>query len=165
MSVRTLASGLGTATVAATLVVGIPRPASAQSVTGPENFTVIVAGSAPQRFIAQGVLTTVGTAVPVISNGMNGGVDQVQLRGGTFALDLQNTSGTGSSMNPVTCIATFSGAGTSTISGGTGEFADIAGSGTFTFHGMFIATRTPQGCSQQGTVLDIVRDQGTLTLS
>ncbi len=163
MKAKTWAAGLGTAAIAAALTAGIPVPASAQPVPGPEEFTVIVAGNAPQLFSARGTLDAAGTAVPV-SGGTNGGVDKVQLPGGTFTLTLQNTSGGGTPVNPVTCIATFHGAGISTISDGTSRFAGTAGSGAFTFHGAFFATRTPRGCSQQGTAIDIVHDHGTLTL-
>ena len=164
MKAKTWAAGLGPATIAAALTAGIPVPASAsaQQVPGPERFTVIVAGNAPQLFIARGTLDAAGTAVPV-TGGTNGGVDKVQLPGGTFTLTLQNTSGGGTPVNPATCIATFHGAGISTISDGTGRFPGIAGTGTFTFHGAFFATRTPHGCSQQGAVIDIVHDHGTLT--
>ena len=120
MKAKTWATGLGTAVIAGALAAGIPVPASAQPVPGPEEFTVIVAGNAPQLFIARGTLDAAGTAVPV-SGGTNGGVDKVQLPGGTFTLTLQNTSGSGTPVNPVTCIATFHGAGISTISDGTGR--------------------------------------------
>ena len=163
MKAKTWATALGTAAIAAALTAGIPVPASAQPVPGPENFTVIVAGNGPQLFIARVTLDAAGTAVPV-TGGTNGGVDKVQLPGGTFTLTLHNTSSSGTRVNPVTCIATFHGAGVSTISDGTGRFAGIAGSGTFTFHGAFLATRTPRSCSHQGTVIDIVHDHGTLTL-
>jgi hypothetical protein len=103
----------------------------------------------------------------VISNGASGGVDEIQLPGGTFTLTLDNTGSPtgGGAPDPLTCVSTFDGTGISTISDGAGSFAGITGSGTYTFHGTLIATRTPQGgCTQQGTVIDIVRDHGTLTL-
>lgn len=168
MRARIWAPAAGAVVLASTLVVGIPVAASAQPATGPEDFTIVVTGHRPQLFTAEGTLIATGTAVPVISNGASGGVDQVQLPGGTFTLTLQNTdspTGGGGPPDPVTCVSTFDGTGISTISDGTGQFAGITGSGTYTFHGTFIATRTPQGsCSQQGTIIDIVRDHGTLTL-
>jgi hypothetical protein len=104
--------------------------------------------------------------VPVINNGAAGGVDQIQLPGGTFTLTLQNdvspTTG-GGPPGPVTCVSTFDGTGISTISDGTGNFAGITGSGTYAFHGTFIGTGTPPNCSPRA-IIDIVRDQGTLTL-
>ena len=146
----------GVIVLTAALVAGVPVAAHAQPAPQPENFTIIVAGTAPQPFIAQGALDGVGTAVPVISAGVNGGTDRVQFPGGTFMLTLANNPGGTSTSNPVTCIDTSSGTGVSTIFDGTG---------TFTFNLAFIATRTPQGgCSQQGTFLDLVQDHGTLTL-
>jgi hypothetical protein len=59
-------------------------------------------------------------------------------------------------------VSTFFGTGTSTIYGGTGAYAGISGTGTFSFHGAFVAAKTPQGCSQQGAVYDAVVDEGTL---
>lgn len=147
------------------LLAGVPVAAYAQPAPEPEAFTIIVAGTAPQLFIAEGALDGTGTAVPVSSAGENGGTDRVQFPGGTFMLTLANNPGGTGTGNPVTCVDTFSGTGVSTISGGTGRFAGITGTGTFTFNLTFIADRTPQGgCSQQGTVLDLVRDRGTLTL-
>jgi hypothetical protein len=68
------------------------------------------------------------------------------------------------SRKPPACVAAFHAAGNSTIFDGTGGFAGIAGTGTFTSHGVFFAHRTPQGCSKQGTAIDIVQDHGTVTL-
>jgi hypothetical protein len=158
-------TGLAVTALTGALMAGMPTSASAQTVPGPENFTIIVAGDTPQRFIAWGTLNITGTAIPVSGGGPDGGVDVVRLPGGTFMLTLTNTSGGGSPVNPVTCVASFFGAGTSTIANGTGAFAGITGTGTFVFHGTFHATRTPQGCSQQGLVTDLVQDQGTLTRS
>ena len=61
------------------LVAGIPAAASAAPVTGPEDFTIVVTGNRPQLFTAEGTLNATGTAVPVIMNGVNGGVDEIQL--------------------------------------------------------------------------------------
>ena len=113
----------------------------------------MVTGHRPQLFTAEGTLNATGTAVPVINNGTGGGVDEVQLPGGTFTLTLRNIgspTGDGGPPNPVTCVATFDGTGMSTISDGTGSVAGFTGSGTDTFHGTFIATRrnfprTPSG--------------------
>jgi hypothetical protein len=137
-----------------------------QTAAAPETFTVIVVGSAPQLFIAQGAIDAAGTAVPLPGGGPSGGSDTVELPGGSFMLTLANSSSGGSSSsNPVTCVDTFYGPGTSTISDGTGRFAGIEGTGTFTFHGAFFAARTPDGgCSQQGTFVDLVQDEGTVTL-
>lgn len=153
--------------LASALVAGIPAAASATPVTGPEDFTIVVTGHRPQLFTAEGTLNATGTAVPVISNGASGGVDEIQLPGGTFMLTLQNAdspTGGGGPPGPATCVSTFDGTGMSTIADGTGSFAGITGSGTYTFHGTFITTGTPPNCSQQATIIDIVRDQGTLTL-
>jgi hypothetical protein len=165
MRARIWAAGAGSVILASALVAGIPAAASAAPVTGPEDFTIVVTGHRPQLFTAEGTLTTTGTAVEVISNGANGGVDEIQLPGGTFTLTLQNTaSPTGDDLsNPPTCVSTFDGTGISTISDGTGSFAGITGSGTYTFHGTFIGTGTPPNCSPR-TIIDTVRDHGTVTL-
>jgi len=162
MRAKIWSAGVGAAMA---LAAGFPASASAHAAPGPESFTVIVVGNAPQLFIARGTIDATGTAVP-LSGGTNGGTDQVELPGGTFMLTLQNTSGQpGGRPKPPTCIAAFHGAGKSTIFDGTGDFAGIEGTGTFTFHGVFFATRTAHGCSQRrGTAIDIVQDHGTVTL-
>jgi hypothetical protein len=148
---------------AVALAAGFPASAAAQPAPGPESFTVIVVGNAPQLFIARGTIDATGTAVQ-LSGGQNGGTDKVELPGGTFKLTFRNTSGGGGRPMPPACVAAFHAAGNSTIFDGTGSFAGIAGTGTFTSHGVFFAHRTPQGCSQQGTAIDIVQDHGTVTL-
>ena len=163
MRARTWTTGLMVTAFAGALMAGTPASASVQTMQGPENFTVIVPGNTPQRFVAWGTLNITGIAVPVSGGGPGGGTDVVHVPGGTFMLTLQNTSGGGTPVNPPTCVATFFGAGTSTIDNGTGAFAGIAGTGTFVFHGTFHATHIPQGCSQQGAFIDLVQDQGTLT--
>lgn len=152
------------AAAAIALAAGFPAVASAQAAPGSESFTVIVVGNAPQLFIARGAIDATGTAVPIINGGASGGTDQVELPGGTFKLTLHNTSGGGGQPHPPTCVATFHAAGNSTIFDGTGRFAGIAGSGTFTSRGVFFATRTAHGCSHHGTEIDIVHDHGTVTL-
>src|SRR5262245_28311169 len=122
MRLKTASAGLVTALTAAGFVAGAPAQASVQSTPTPESFTIVVDGNEPQLFIARGAIDSAGTAVEVVSNGEGGGTDVVQLRGGSFMLTLQNTSGGGSPMNPVTCIATFYADGTSTIFNGTGRF-------------------------------------------
>lgn len=165
MRLKTATAGLATALTAAGLVAaGIPVQAHAQSTSAAESFTIVVAGNAPQLFVARGAVDVTGTAVEEVSEGASGGTDVVRVPGGTFMLTLQNTSGGGTPVNPVTCVATFFGAGTFTIFDGTGQFAGIAGSGTITFHGAFIAKPTPQGCSQQGTEFDLVLGHGNLTV-
>jgi hypothetical protein len=166
MRAKIWAPGAGVIVLTSALVAGIPAAASAAPVTGPEDFTIVVTGHRPQLFTAEGTLTATGTAVEVISNGANGGVDEIQLPGGTFTLTLQNTAsptGGGGPQNPPTCVSTFQGTGISTISDGTGSFAGITGSGTYTFHGTFIGTGTPPNCSPR-TIIDTVRDHGTVTL-
>jgi hypothetical protein len=160
MRAKIWAAGAGAAIA---LAAGFPAAASAQPTLRPESFTVIVVGKAPQLFIARGAIHATGTAVPIINGGTGGGTDQVELPGGTFKLTLHNTSG-GGQPHPPACVATFHAAGNSTIFDGTGRFAGIAGSGTFTSHGVFFATRTAHGCSHHGTEIVIVHDHGTVTL-
>lgn len=155
--------GAGVAAAIA-LAAGFPASASAQPTPRPETFTVIVVGNAPQLFIARGAINATGTAVPLPGGGTGGGTDKVQLPGGTFRLTL-NGSTHGGRPHPPTCIATFHGAGKSTIFDGTGGFAGIEGTGTFILHGVFFATRTAHGCSHHGTDVVTVHDHGTVSLS
>lgn len=165
MLIKAIGAGLGVAVTAAGLVAGVPTLAAAQADPAPETFTIVVAGSAPQLFLARGTIHATGTAVPVSGGDSSGGTDVVELPGGSFMLTLVNSPGGVSTTNPVTCVSKFHDTGQSTIFDGTGQFAGLQGSGTFTFDITFFGTRTPQGCSPQGTFTDVVHDQGTLTSS
>jgi hypothetical protein len=160
MKARIWGAGVGAAIA---LTAGFPASASAQPAPGPESFTVIVVGNAPQLFIARGTINATGTAVPIIRRA-NGGTDKVELPGGTFKLTLRNISGGGGRPHPPTCVAAFHEAGNSTIFDGTGSFTGIAGGGTFTSHGVFFADRNAHHCSHRGTAVDLVHDHGSVTL-
>ena len=80
MRARIWAPGAGAIVLASALVASIPAAASAAPVTGPEDFTIVVTGNRPQLFTAEGTLNATGTAVPVIMNGVNGGVDNPAAR-------------------------------------------------------------------------------------
>jgi hypothetical protein len=112
---------------------------------------------------AAGPIQGTGGSVVLTDDGEGNGIDKVTFKKGTFLVDHQDTSSTGS-FNENVCIARFSGTGTYTLSDGTGAYAGVTGSGTYSYRGTFFGTRTASGCSDDGTVLTVVRATGTTTL-
>ena len=151
-----LASALLTATA---LVMGLAGPASAAT-TGAQRFVIIDTGpeGTPGTAVLSGPVTGVGTSVDVGTDGT------IALAGGTISVHHPQTS-VNDVFNPATCILTIDEAGPYEITGGTGTFAGISGSGTDTVQGTVVFGRTPGGCSQApiGTVV-VVRASGTTTL-
>ena len=87
--------------------------------------------------IATGVFTAGGTDIA------GGTADTVKLPGGTFKV---NHGGqihvVKQQTNPATCEGTFEGTVKITLSGGTGKYARITGSGSATINDLAIAGRT-----------------------
>ena len=127
-------AGVMTATAA-------PHPAR---VSGTENFQIMTtsATSSTDALIASGVFTAPGvdhenhtnnTAVLVFANG---------------TVSLKHSPGKGTqSMNPKTCLLTVNQHGTYTLTGGTGAYAGITGSGTYKLSILGIGARSGGKCS------------------
>ena len=76
-----------------------------------------------------------------------GNTDTVQFANGTFKLTHKMTGGS-QHINPTTCMFTFTGTATYKLSGGTGAYQGITGSGTAKLSILGIAARNGKGkCS------------------
>ena len=139
------------AAVAATAVAllggtGIAAAGTHSATTGTENFQLMsTSATAPTNsVIASGVFTAPGvdhenqqanTAKFVFSNG---------------TVSLKHSAGSGKpSFNPKTCLFTLNSHGTYTLTGGTGSYAGITGSGKYQLSILAIGARNSAGkCSQ-----------------
>jgi hypothetical protein len=145
------------------LLVGMAAPAAAAT-TGAQTFTFVYIGNGDTATVAgAGPIQGSGGSVVLTDDGQGNGIDKVTFKKGTFFVDHQDTSTT-RSFNEKTCIARFSGTGTYTLSGDTGAYAGATGSGTYSYRGTFFGTRTATGCSDNGTVITVVKATGTTTL-
>jgi hypothetical protein len=116
------------------------RPAA----SGTEQFQLMdatVSNSSHPSIIARGVFTAGG----VDHSGNK--VDTVVFPNGTFKIT--HGRGTGSQhVNPKTCLMTVNGKGPYTLSGGTGAYAGISGSGTYHLSILAVAARSGGTCSK-----------------
>ena len=144
----------------AVLLVGMAGPASAQSGTHQRFVLISTSENAPQRVVAGGVINGAGTDVVLSStdnpDGTSSGVDRFEFPRGSVTIAHQDTSAT-SSFDPRACVGRFSGTGDFQILGGTGIYAGITGSGTYTLRGTFVANRNPDGsCAENGSGRSVV---------
>jgi hypothetical protein len=143
---KSIASALTAA--AATAVVGgtgLAMASTHTAVSGTENFQMMTtsATSSSASVIANGVFTAPGvdhehnrtnTATFVFSNG---------------TVSVKHSPGTGQqSFNPKTCLLTVNFHGTYKITGGTGSYAGITGSGNYKLNILAISARSGGKCSQ-----------------
>jgi hypothetical protein len=107
------------------------------------------------------IMTTSGTArtIPVIAWGLftaagmdhedkDGVVHTFAFPGGTFQLRYRPGSPVGGSGDPSTCLSTGSSNGNYTLSGGTGKYRRISGSGHYTLNIVEIQAKVNGACSQ-----------------
>ncbi|HEY2306762.1 MAG TPA: hypothetical protein VGI05_12860 [Streptosporangiaceae bacterium] len=124
---------------------GLAAASAHTAVSGTENFQMMTtSGTSPTAsVIASGVFTAPGvdhenqsnnTAKFVFSNG---------------TVSLKHSPGTGTqAMNPKTCLLTVNFHGTYTLTGGTGAYAGITGSGTYKLSILAIGASSGGKCSQ-----------------
>lgn len=126
--------------------------------TGAERFTLFGSGDS-QTVIATGIFFAQGESVPLDEDN-----DLFVFPDGAFRVNHPQTGGD-ESFNEVACIGTATFSGTYTLSQGTGAYAGISGSGTYTGKAIFVAQRTDEGCSEEGgSVWVFVNARGTATL-
>ncbi|MEA2686620.1 MAG: hypothetical protein QOE93_1815 [Actinomycetota bacterium] len=147
------------------LLVGMAAPATAAT-TGAQNFSFIYVGEGDTATVAaNGPISGVGKSVTVSDDGEGHGVDEVTFKKGTFVLDHDDIdSSFQQTFNERTCVGRFSASGDYTLGSGTGVYAGVSGSGTYSYRGTFFGHRTADGCSDDGTYLVSVRARGTTTL-
>jgi hypothetical protein len=164
---RLLAAGGAITTAGAMAVSGITAASAAShGVSGTEHLRLMTTSATSNRvtFIGTGVFTTGGT--DFASSGTNG-TDLVKVVGGTFKIKHRNGH-IKQTFDPRTCLMSISGPGTYKISGGTGKYAGIRGSGKFVLSIMAIAARDSQGkCSMAKAPIvfqQIITAQGPVSL-
>lgn len=131
------------AAVAALLWLAVPAGAATagSAVSGTENFQVVSTSSTASTLSA--IVTGVFTAGGVDHPGRT--ADTLVFPKGSFKVTHKGT--TTSSLNPKTCLLTVSGPATITLSGGTGAYVGISGSGRAQLSILAIAARSGGKCS------------------
>jgi hypothetical protein len=144
---RLIAAAGAVVTAGAIATAGVMTAAAASHparVSGTENFQMMTtsATSSSDALIASGVFTVPGvdhenrqnnTSILVFANG---------------TVSLKHSPGKGTqSVNPKTCLLTVNFHGTYTLTGGTGAYAGITGSGTYKLSILAIAARSGGKCS------------------
>lgn len=151
----TLASAAAAAVIisGAGVAAASPRPAT----SGTEVFHLMTTSATSKQasLIATGVFTVGG--VDIVGNT----VDTAKFANGTFKINHPGRGSGTHSLNPKTCLFTESATGKYTLSGGTGAYAGISGSGTAKISILAVAARSSAGkCS---TSLKPVAWQQTIT--
>lgn len=143
----------GTVVTAAAVTAALALPAGASpvvaarpaGVTGAQHFqamnTTTSQTSTSNPLLAYGVITAAGT------DRLNAnGTDTFLFPGGTFTVKHVTAKGTARQyFNPKTCLFTYSEKGTFKLSGGTGRYWGISGSGTYALSVIGISTRVKGG--------------------
>ncbi len=132
-------------TAAAVLWLAVPAgasPAARPAVSGTEHFQLMTTSAASGTFsaIASGVFTAGG-----VDHSGNGNVDTLVFPTGSFKLTHKGTIK--QKFNPKTCLLTETEHATITLSGGTGAYAKIGGTGTAQLSVLAIAARSAGKCS------------------
>ena len=119
--------------------------------------------SVPARsVIASGVFTAPGTD----QENVQAGTSKFTFPNGTVSLKHSPGKGT-QSLNPKTCLATINLHGTYTMTGGTGAYSGVTGSGTYKLSILAIATRSGGKCDLNNPPVawhQVVNATGTATL-
>jgi hypothetical protein len=157
---RRRAVGLAAAAVvaAAAVTAGLALPAGASTVAKPagtggtEHFQMMNTSTSQTTttnpIVAWGVFTAAGTDQENANN-----TDTFVFPGGTFTVKHVTTPGTAHQyVNPKACLFTYSEKGTFKLSGGTGRYWGIRGSGTYALSVIGISTRLKSGaCNMSDT--------------
>ena len=143
----------GTVVSAAAVTAALALPAGASQVvgsrpagvTGTQHFqamnTTTSQNSTTNPLLAYGVITAAGT-----DRQNANGTDTFLFPGGTFTVKHVTAKGTARQyFNPKTCLFTYSERGTFKLSGGTGRYRGISGSGTYALSVIGISTRVKGG--------------------
>ena len=131
------------AAAGAITVSGVAAAAAHTNASGTEQFQLMStsATSSTSSIIARGVFTAGGV------DHAGSKVDTAVFSNGSFKI--AHSKGTGSqSFNPKTCLMTIKQHGTYTLSGGTGKYAGISGSGTYQVSILAIGARSGGTCSK-----------------
>jgi hypothetical protein len=150
----------GTVVTAAAVTTALALPAGASQVvaarpagvTGTQHFqamnTTTSQTSTTNPLLAYGVITAAGT-----DRENANGTDTFLFPGGSLTVKHVTAKGTAQQyFNPKTCLFTYSERGTFKLSGGTGRYWGISGSGTYALSVIGISTRLKNGmCNPSAT--------------
>ena len=150
----------GTLVAAAAVTAGLALPAGAAplpaphppGVTGIQHFQMMNTSTSQNTvtnpLLAWGVVTAAGT-----DRQNPNGTDTFLFSGGTISVKHATAAGTPrQSFNPKTCLSMYSEKGTFKLSGGTGKYRGISGSGTYALSVVAIGTRLKSGaCNPSDT--------------
>ena len=129
--------GAGGAAALTDSSVGSPRT------SGPEHITIIETSFSGGPVFLRGLVDDAG----VDNESPDGTTSRFVLSGGTITAAHESSENGGDFVpNPVTCVARLTDAGSFTVTGGTGEYSDVSGSGTYTGKGTLVFPRTSAGC-------------------
>lgn len=140
---RLLGAAGALAAAGAIAVSGVAAAAAHTNASGTEQFQLMStsATSSTSSIIARGVFTAGGV------DHAGSKVDTAVFSNGSFKI--AHSKGTGSqSFNPKTCLMTVNQHGTYTLSGGTGKYAGISGSGTYQVSILAVGARSGGTCSK-----------------
>lgn len=145
LKVRSRLLGAAGALVAAGAIAvsGVAAAAAHTNASGTEQFQLMStsATSSTSSIIARGVFTAGGV------DHAGNKVDTAVFPGGSFKI--AHSKGTGTqSFNPKTCLMTVNQHGTYTLSGGTGKYAGISGSGKYQVSILAVMARSGGTCSK-----------------
>jgi hypothetical protein len=145
LKVRNRLLGAAGAVVAAGAIAvsGVAAAGAHTSASGTEQFQLMStsATSSTSSIIARGVFTAGGV------DHAGNKVDTAVFPGGSFKI--AHSKGTGTqSFNPKTCLMTVNQHGTYKLSGGTGKYAGISGSGKYQVSILAVAPRSGGTCSK-----------------
>jgi len=142
-------------------VVGFPTMAGAQANRSPQRFTEVCRGRGELSctIVASGPITGVGRSVTV------GETEVWTFPGlGTLTLVSHEIISHTEHFNPASCTGTFSGYETFKLTDGTGRLSDRTVIGTFRDHGVFLADRVQEGCSEDtGRLVLVIEYQGQVS--
>jgi hypothetical protein len=155
------AAGSITAAGAAAFWLAVPAAASPVGAVGTENVQIVntSATSSTASVIATGVFTDGGV------DNMGNKVDTIVLSNGSFKVAHRGPST--QHFNPATCLLTVLGHGTFKISGGTGAYAKISGTGKYALKIQAVAPKVAGKCSQKQAPLafqQIIKGSGKVSL-
>jgi hypothetical protein len=139
------------AAIAAGVVLAVPAgasPLAPTAVSGAEHFQAMTTSATAntQGVIAWGAFTAAGVDHENSSNAATS-TDLFTFPGGSFKVTHTTKSMAGGFTK--SCFASFTGKGTFKLSGGTGKYKGISGSGTFTFTDIGIAPKTKKGACNE----------------
>ena len=158
-------AGLIISTVLAGTLLGFQDPASADSTT--EHFQIVYAGPfdpanlPARRLVATGPITAVGVE-QTLTQGPSDATTEFILPGGTLFVTL--TVSPDVVFNAHACILFVTISGTWRITGGTGDYANAAGGGTFEGRNIVFLERTPDGCGAPDRLISAIRLVGDVTV-